>query len=87
MDFIPPGGTEPKGPWHATYIRFPTSALVSYPFPVNKHRGPPARAAGHRKNWKAGPLRLVLLIPRGRSSAQSLRGRLAVEDVDFEDQK
>jgi hypothetical protein len=22
MDFIPPGGTEPKGPWHANYIRF-----------------------------------------------------------------
>jgi hypothetical protein len=22
MDFIPPGGTVPKGPWHANYIRF-----------------------------------------------------------------
>ena len=30
MDFISPGGTEPKGPWLANYIRFVHFALVSY---------------------------------------------------------
>jgi hypothetical protein len=57
------------------------------PFPVKKHRGPPAQAAGHRKDWKKGPLRSVLSFPRGCSPAQLLRGLLAAEDVDFEDQK
>jgi hypothetical protein len=26
MDFIPPGGTEPKGPWHANYNTYDSSA-------------------------------------------------------------
>ncbi len=30
MGFISPGGTEPKGPWHASYIRVIHFALVSY---------------------------------------------------------
>ncbi len=29
MDFISPGGTEPKGPWHASYIRFVRFSLIS----------------------------------------------------------
>ncbi len=29
MGFISPGGTEPKGPWHAKYIRFLHFAVIS----------------------------------------------------------
>ena len=54
---------------------------------MNKHRGPPAWAAGHRKNRGAVPLRPVLSISKGCSDAQLLRCRVAVELMVFASRK
>lgn len=68
-------GVGPK--WQLVFLNVThcKNKLASAPFPVNKHRGPPARAAGHRENRKIGSFQSVLSIPRGCSAAHSLRSR------------
>jgi hypothetical protein len=48
MDFIPPGGTEPKGPWHANYLTYDSAASpnVSHkPFELSFAQSFPIRLA------------------------------------------